>query len=108
MDSASKNNPPFLYSVAERLYNKHTDNLKEITIVVPSQRAGLFIKTHLSKIANKPIWSPKVITINEFIEEQGSVRITEHITLCFEQYNRYCQILKEEADSFSKFISWLC
>ncbi len=82
-------------------------NLSEITIILPSKRAGGFLKNHLRKEANNTGFAPKIISIEEFIEELSNLKIITGAELLFKSYEAYLQTKSiPEKDIFETFASW--
>ncbi len=95
----------FLQHLAQYYFNKYQTNISEFCFVFPSRRSGLFFQQHLGKLSNKPLWSPKIVTINEFIQEFTSHQIADKITLVFELYKVYEEIYKSGV-TFDEFMPW--
>ncbi|MGQ1783740.1 MULTISPECIES: PD-(D/E)XK nuclease family protein [unclassified Saccharicrinis] len=95
----------FLRHLAQYYFNKYQTNISEFCFVFPGRRAGLFFQQHLSQLISKPLWSPKTITINEFIQEFTTYQIADKITLVFELYQVYEEIYRT-GTSFDEFLPW--
>jgi len=96
----------FIFDVLKDLQNKKAV-ISELTFILPSKRAGTFLKHHLSQIIEKPILSPHIVSIEEFVEDLSLNKTISNTELLFEFYNTYLQITKkEEADSFESFSKW--
>ncbi len=95
----------FLQHLAQYYFNKYQTNISEFCFVFPSRRSGLFFQQHLSRLSNKPLWSPKIVTINEFIQEFTPYQIADKITLVFELYKVYEEIYKSGV-TFDEFMPW--
>ncbi len=95
----------FLQHLAIYYYNKYQTNISDFCFVFPGRRAGLFFQQHLSQLINKPLWSPKTITINEFIQDFTNYQIADKITLVFELFQVYEQIY-QSGTSFDEFLPW--
>ncbi len=95
----------FLQKIAKHLISTYADNLSEVCVVLPNKRAGLFLKQHLSKLINKPIWLPKIIGTEDLIEKLAETQIIDNTTLLFELYQVYQQTLKAP-ESFDEFSKW--
>ena len=76
----------FLEKTAQYLIDNYPDNLSELCIVLPNKRAGLFLKQHLSKLINKPIWLPEIIGTEELIEQLSDVEVIDNVEQLFELY----------------------
>ena len=96
----------FIIDVLEDL-KKQSVNLSELTFVLPSKRAGLFLMHQLSKVAQQTIFAPSIVSIEEFVEELSRLKKISNTELLFEFYNTYTQLTKKEAqDSFDVFSKW--
>ena len=73
----------FLKDIASKIYNKHTDDLAEVAIIIPNKRASVYIQKHLSDLIKKPFFAPKITTINEWIDEQTDEQIITQTELLF-------------------------
>ena len=96
----------FIFDVLKDLKDSQI-NLSKLTFVLPSKRAGLFLKHQLYKVSSKTIFSPKIISIEEFVEELSQLKPLTNTELLFEFYNSYIELTpKEQQDSFESFSKW--
>lgn len=58
----------FLKEVAQDILLKFGTDFKNIALVFPNKRAGLFFRKHLADLIDKPVWSPESFTIQEFVQ----------------------------------------
>ncbi|MCF8297027.1 MAG: PD-(D/E)XK nuclease family protein [Saprospiraceae bacterium] len=97
---------PFLNKTAKYLFEKFQDGISDICIVLPSRRGSLFFKKYLADKIEKPIWSPTIFSIEDFISEISELQIIDPITLLFESYKAYKNIEGKNAQDFETFINW--
>ena len=96
----------FIFDVLKDIQKNH-NNLSELTFILPSKRAGLFLKHQIAQVTNETIFSPKVISIETFVEELSGLKTTSNTELLFEFYNVYSQnTKKEDTDPFETFSKW--
>lgn len=96
----------FIFDVLKDLQNSN-ENLSELTFVLPSKRAGLFLKHQLSKVVKQTIFSPNIISIEEFVEDLSQLKSISNTELLFEFYNAYIKVTNNnEADTFESFSKW--
>ncbi|MCX6258681.1 MAG: PD-(D/E)XK nuclease family protein, partial [Bacteroidia bacterium] len=95
----------FLKAVAEKIYRDHIDDLADCCIVFPNRRAGLFFNKYLSELAAKPLWSPNVCTVSEFMQKLSGFQPADELNLIFELYNIYSAIRKS-GEAFDNFYFW--
>ncbi|GAA0878251.1 PD-(D/E)XK nuclease family protein [Algoriphagus jejuensis] len=94
----------FLKDTAKQLLESGRD-LKDLVIVLPNRRAGLFFTRYLGELIESPIWMPEVRTVEQvFYGLAGNVPADE-LTLIFELYELYSQI-QEEPEDFDRFYVW--
>ena len=96
----------FLFNVLKDLSNKKY-NLSNLTFILPNKRAGIFLKHTLHKVTYKTIFSPEIISIEEFVETLSQLKKVSNSELLFEFYSTYLQLTKKnEADTFESFSKW--
>ena len=96
----------FIFDVLKNLQNSNA-TLSDIVFVLPSKRAGLFLKHELKKVTEQTIFSPEIISIEEFVEELSQLKALSNTELLFEFYNTYSTLTKKEnLDSFDSFSKW--
>tara|TARA_R110000868_G_scaffold140233_3_gene355598 strand:+ start:6875 stop:9634 length:2760 start_codon:yes stop_codon:yes gene_type:complete len=96
----------FIFDVLEDLKN-NSANLSKLTFILPSKRAGLFLKHHISKVAEQTIFAPNIISIEEFVEDLSQLKTITNTELLFHFYDSYTQLTKKEnQDSFEVFSKW--
>jgi len=95
----------FLYRVAQQYYSQQKESISDFTFVFPNRRAGLFFQRYLSEIAQKPIFSPRILTINECFSAACEWQIADRLSCLFLMYRIY----KEQSgsdESFDSFVFW--
>ena len=95
----------FLKKIAKSLYAEFETSLNHHCLVFPNRRAGLYFLKYLSAEINKPVWSPAIITINEFFRSFSRLQTTDNEILLFELYRIYRK-LKKSSESFDDFYFW--
>ena len=96
----------FLNNVVQDVLSK-TDNLSNHTFILPSRRAGVFLKEQFKTSLSATTILPKIISIEEFITELSTINSIDTTTLLFEFYGVYKKHTpKKETDSFDQFSTW--
>ncbi|NOQ92906.1 MAG: PD-(D/E)XK nuclease family protein [Flavobacteriaceae bacterium] len=96
----------FLSKVTSQVISNH-DNISNITFILPSKRAGLFLKTEFKKQLINSSFLPNILSIEEFIKNISNLEQVESITLIFEFYKVYKKLTpKNSLDSFDIFSKW--
>jgi len=78
----------------------------QLTIVLPNKRASVFLKKELASLLDKPVISPKIISIEDFFEDLSPYQRVDWLPLLFYFYQTYKNIYKEKAQSFDEFMKW--
>ncbi|MFT7033640.1 MAG: hypothetical protein ACJA2S_002148 [Cyclobacteriaceae bacterium] len=98
-------NQSFLESLAQKCYEEYGRNADRLTVVFPNRRAGLFFRKHLGKLTDKPIWSPQITSLEDFILGKSELTPADHLQSLFILYSVYRKLLKN-AEGFDKFFFW--
>ncbi len=93
----------FIEEVATQLYNKYGDDVATLNLVLPSKRARLFFAEALSKAANRAIWEPRYISMDELMYQLSDLRKADTLRLIAELYTIYSKYHEEDID---KFYTW--
>lgn len=94
----------FLRETAQDLLNRR-GQLRDMTIILPNRRAGLFFTRHLGQLIQKPAWMPAIKTIEDLFNEIAQLRPADSLTLIFELYQVYTQ-LHPSPEPFDRFYFW--
>lgn len=95
----------FLQQVAIDIHSRYKGQLANVCIVFPNRRAGLFFRKYLAEILTEPVWSPEIITINDFFLQYSRLQTADQLTLLFELYNTWKSIVAKD-ESFDRFYYW--
>ncbi len=96
----------FIFDVLKDLQNNHV-NLSQLTFILPSKRAGVFLKHQLTEVTNETFFAPEIISVEEFVEDLSELKTVSNTELLFEFYNSYTELTKKEnLDSFESFSKW--
>ena len=95
----------FLSQCAKYIYRKHANELRDICLVFPNRRSGVFFTSYLQKEIEKPAIGPKVITVNELMisySDWNSGEKLELISILYEAFVRHTK----STESFDEFYFW--
>ena len=97
----------FINKIAKEIFVSRKGDFKDLIVVMPGKRAGLFFKKALSELSDKPLWSPELYSIESWLEEISGLAILDRTSLIFEMYISYVEVFPvKEQDSFEAFIRW--
>ena len=84
-----------------------SSSISESVFVLPSKRAGVFLKKELANYYQTTFFLPKIISIEEFIEDVSGLTTSSNLETLFIFYNVYTSIVSEELkESFESFSKW--
>lgn len=82
-------------------------NLSELHFILPSKRAGVFLKNNLANFTTQPIFSPKIESIEDFVTELSELQPLQNTQLLFLLYEAYIEVFpKAQLESFESFLKW--
>jgi len=96
----------FLEEAVSEILSSHS-TIDELIIILPSRRAGVFFKDALTAQLTTPILSPKIFSIEEFIQEISTLKLARSPAALIDFYEIYnANTPKAYLDSFEEFIRW--
>ena len=96
----------FLDKLVNYLSNEYSDKLSEITIILPNRRARVFLLDKLKNRHNQYFFAPKIISVEDFVQELAEIRAIDSIELLFEFYTVYLGLTNEKDQTFEQFSNW--
>ena len=96
----------FLEEAVSEILSSHS-TIDELIIILPSRRAGVFFKDALTAQLTTPILSPRIFSIEEFIQEISTLKLAPSTAALIDFYEIYnANTPKDYLDSFEEFIRW--
>ena len=92
----------FIEEVVDDVWNIYA-GIENLIFVLPSKRAGTFLKTAISKKARRTIQAPDIYSIEEFIEVVAGTSYANNTQQLFELYKAYLETGEYEKESFDSF-----
>lgn len=97
----------FLEGVA-RLFAGRED-LRSLCFVFPNRRSSIFFRRYIGLAAGKPVFSPRLVTIDDLFRELSGLSAADKIESLKILYDCYVEVLAQrgrQAEPFDKFIFW--
>ncbi|MFX0556195.1 PD-(D/E)XK nuclease family protein [Maribacter sp. CXY002] len=95
----------FLEQVIKDIYKKGKD-IENLIFVLPSKRAGTYLKKIITAQVGRTILSPSIYSIEEFIEHLAGISYANNTQQIFELYKAYLYSGPKEKESFESFLNW--
>ena len=96
---------PFLYQVASLFYEKWEAEVSRLAFVFPNRRTGLFFQKYLSEVADIPLFSPTILTINDLFIQLSGKQSADRISMLFILYDIYIR-QSGSTETFDEFLYW--
>gem|GEM_PF-328980 len=78
----------FTYAISQYLLKKHV-NLKDVTLVFPGRRAGLFLLKELSAQSKNALFAPKIITLDQLASDLTGIMQGDTLPMLYSLYDVY-------------------
>ncbi|WP_405411960.1 PD-(D/E)XK nuclease family protein [Maribacter sp. Asnod1-A12] len=95
----------FIQDVVQKVLSDNPDT-GNVVFVLPSKRAGVFLKKTLSQSLNQTVLAPEIYSIEDFIEKVSNLVTANTTTQLFELYHAYLKVGDYEKESFDSFLKW--
>ncbi|MGB7393583.1 MAG: PD-(D/E)XK nuclease family protein, partial [Pricia sp.] len=95
----------FLEEVVEKVKAKH-GSFENLVFVLPSKRAGSFLKNYLARSAGRTFFAPEIYSIESFIEKISGLAYASGTQQLFTLYQTYLAQNPVPRDNFHTFSKW--
>ena len=95
----------FLSQCAEYIYRKHAGELRQICLVFPNRRSGVFFRAYLQKHLTSAVIGPEITTVNEFIADFSDFFQGEKLQLISILYDIFRKHTQTK-ETFDEFYFW--
>ena len=97
----------FIDKIAYLLIAQYSGKLSEITVILPNRRAKVFLLEAIKIQIDHNVFSPNIITIEDFVVDIAGMRNIDSIELLFEFYEVYLSITEKTIQQpFETFANW--
>lgn len=100
------NNNSFLNKISKIIVADYSENFSDLIVILPNRRAKVFLIDELKKETTQTIFSPEIISIEDFVQNIAGIRSIDPVELLFEFYNVYLSVTEKEQESFETFANW--
>ncbi len=94
----------FLEVIGKEISEDSGRDYSKVSIVFPSRRAGIYFRRELQKMLDKPVISPSIYSINDFVFKFSGLRSENKLRLIFRLYK--AQLTEGIQEDFDKFYDW--
>lgn len=97
---------PFLDRLAALLLEHHSNEMDRIAVVLPSRRAGSYLRKYLAQQHGGALWSPEIIDIGGFMQRCSGLAQGGTIDMLFLLYEAHRQVAGPAAEPLAEFLEW--
>ena len=83
----------FIRLIAQDLIHRFGTNLRDVTVVFPNKRAGLFMNQQLAAVSGRPVWAPRYRTISELFDSLSDFTRCDDILAVCELHRVYAALV---------------
>lgn len=95
---------PFLDRLAALLLEHHSAEMDRIAVVLPSRRAGSYLRKYLAQRHGGALWSPEILDIGGFVQRCTGLVQGGPIDMLFLLYEAHRTVAGNSADPWPS--SW--
>ena len=95
---------PFLLEFAQRFLEEYPDP-SQVTCVFPNRRATLYFRKYLGELIQRPVFTPRLCTIEDFIRSLSTLQIADNLELVHRLHQVHTGILSSD-EPFDQFYFW--
>ncbi len=95
----------YLYRLSQVLAQQLGEKVSSYTFVFPNRRAGLFFRQYLGQSLSRPIFAPRIMTINECFASLSDLHLLDQLSLLVRLYVHYIK-LRPQPEPIERFLHW--
>lgn len=96
----------FLEQIAAHVLNVCEENTLNAVIILPSQRAAVYLRKYLAAQTTTVRFAPDMLTLDQFITHFSPIKPADRIELLFQFYDSYRAVWLDQAEPFDRFLKW--
>ncbi len=96
----------FLEKVAKYILEKTDGNPENSLVVFPNKRPIVFLKKHLLNFADKTVWLPDMMSIDDFMSKVSKTEYEDPLKIYFKLYDIHKSIAGDKARTADEFLNW--
>ncbi len=95
----------FLDDIIQKELNEESA-ISNMVFVLPSKRAGTFVKKIIAESVKKTCFAPEIYSIEDFVEKLSGLTYANNTLQLFELYKAYKNNITGDLESFHEFSKW--
>ena len=97
----------FLSLIASDLLAHFTNDMRDVTVVFPGKRAGMFLSRELALLSDKPVWAPHYSTMGDLFQSLTTLQVADPLECICQLYGVMQEVLGADyTETLDEFWSW--
>ena len=97
----------FLNLIASDLLSHFSNDMRDVVVVFPGKRAGMFLSREFALLGDKPVWAPTYCTMSDLFQSLTSVQVADPLECICQLHRTMQEVLGADyTESLDDFWSW--
>ena len=97
----------FLSLIAEDMLSHFTNDMRDVTVVFPGKRAGMFLSRELALLSDKPVWTPNYCMMGDLFQSLTTIQIADPLEcICILHKVMQEELGTDYTETLDDFWSW--
>lgn len=97
----------FLNLIAADMLAHFTNDMRDVTVVFPGKRAGMFLSRELAFLSDKPVWAPHYCTMSDLFLTLTPLKVADTLECICHLYSVMQEVLGANyIETIDEFWSW--
>lgn len=97
----------FLNLIAADMLSHFTNDMRDVTVVFPGKRAGMFLSRELALMSNKPVWAPHYCMMGDLFQALTPLQVADPLECICQLYSIMQEVLGSSyTETLDEFWSW--
>ena len=97
----------FLNLVAADMLSHFTNDMRDVTVVFPGKRAGMFLNREFALLSDKPVWAPNYCMMGDLFQSLTPIQVAGPLECICQLYSVMQEVLGTDyTETIDEFWSW--
>jgi len=84
-----------------------TNDMRDVVVVFPGKRAGMFLNRELALLSDKPVWAPSYCTMGDLFQSLTPIKLADPLECICQLYSVMQEVLGSDyTETLDDFWSW--
>jgi hypothetical protein len=84
-----------------------TNDMRDVVVVFPGKRAGMFLNRELALLSDKPVWAPSYCTMGDLFQSLTPIKLADPLECICQLYSVMQEVLGTDyTETLDDFWSW--